>query len=211
MEKLKPVVLIGYSGHAFVLCDIFNLNNHPILGYCDYEKKEDNPFNLNYLGKETEARTISIIEKNTFFIGIGNNKIRRNIYQKLSVNTSIMVNAIHPSSVISQSVNLMGGIMVAANVSINPLAKIGRGVICNTGSIIEHECKIGDFTHIGPGAVLAGNVKVGETTFVGANAVIKQGITIGNNVTVGAGAVVVRDIPDNTVVVGNPAKPLIKQ
>ena len=40
------------------------------------------------------------------------------------------------------------GVMIAANATINPLAKIGTGAICNTGGIIEHECEVGDFAHI---------------------------------------------------------------
>jgi acetyltransferase-like isoleucine patch superfamily enzyme len=53
---------------------------------------------------------------------------------------------------------------------------------------------------------LCGNVKVGNTSFVGANAVIRQGVTIGNNVMIGAGAVVLKDVPDNTTVMGVPAQ-----
>ena len=67
---------------------------------------------------------------------------------------------------------------------------------------------IGDFSHIAPGAVLCGNVKVGRKSFIGAGAVIRQGIIIGDNVMVGAGAVVIRDVPDNTTVVGNPQRVL---
>ena len=48
--------------------------------------------------------------------------------------------------------------------------------------------------------------RIGDNVSVGANAVIIGPIRIGNNVTVGAGAVVVKDVPDNAVVVGNPAR-----
>lgn len=61
---------------------------------------------------------------------------------------------------------------------------------------------------IAPGAVLAGNVMVGENSFIGANSVVKQGVTIGNGVTVGAESVVIKNIPDNEIWVGNPAKKL---
>lgn len=96
--------------------------------------------------------------------------------------------------------------MIAANATINPLAFIATGAICNTGCIVEHECAVGEFAHIGPGAVLCGNVKVGAGSFVGANAVIRQGVTIGNNAMIGAGAVVVKDVADGVTVVGVPAK-----
>ncbi len=65
---------------------------------------------------------------------------------------------------------------------------------------------VGNFSHIAPGAVLAGNVKIGSSSFIGANSVVKNGIKIGDNAIIGAGAVVVKDVPDNSLVYGNPAK-----
>ena len=72
--------------------------------------------------------------------------------------------------------------------------------------MVEHECIIENFVHIAPGAVLTGNVIVGENTLIGANATILPGIKIGKNCIIGAGSVVVKDVCDNSVVKGNPAK-----
>lgn len=51
---------------------------------------------------------------------------------------------------------------------------------------------------------------LGDNVSIGANATIIGNINIGNNVIIGAGSVVVKDVPDNCVVAGNPAK-IIKQ
>ncbi|HMK03744.1 MAG TPA: acetyltransferase [Ferruginibacter sp.] len=201
------MILIGYSGHAFVVFGILKAAGKNVIGYCDVAEKELNPFGLSYYGTETSENALAAFKKNDFFIAIGDNNTRNKIFGKLQQKDLLPANAIHPSLIMDDSVKIAAhGIMIAANVTINPLAEIGRGAICNTGCIIEHECIVGDFAHIGPGAVLCGNVKIGDRTFVGANAVIKQGITIGNNVMIGAGAVVVKDVPDNTTVVGVPAK-----
>lgn len=48
--------------------------------------------------------------------------------------------------------------------------------------------------------------KIGNKVFLGANAVVLPGVTIGNNVIIGAGSIVTKDIPDNCVVAGNPAR-----
>ncbi|KAJ2303349.1 hypothetical protein IWW55_002974 [Coemansia sp. RSA 2706] len=49
-------------------------------------------------------------------------------------------------------------------------------------------------------------VKIGDGVWVGGGAVILPGVTIGDGVTIGAGSVVTKDVPDNVVVVGNPAR-----
>jgi acetyltransferase-like isoleucine patch superfamily enzyme len=51
-------------------------------------------------------------------------------------------------------------------------------------------------------------VQIGAAAHIGAGAVIRQGIRVGTRSVVGAGAVVVRDVPDDAVVAGVPAKPL---
>ncbi len=205
----KPVAVVGYSGHSYVIIDILLNAGRIVTAYCDSEQKEKNPFHLTYLGKENES--ILALKSFDYFIGVGHNGIRKKIFSQLYEQLGNPVNAIHPSAVISASVEMNNGIMVSANATINPLVTLGAGVICNTSCSIDHECIIEDFAHIAPGAVLCGNVKIGAGTFVGANAVIKQGVTVGRNVTIGAGTVIIRDIPDNMVVVGNPQRILQKE
>lgn len=206
-RNFKSVVLIGYSGHAFVAYDILLKMNRLVAGYCDWEEKQRNPFNLNYFDHETSDEGLAILKKSDYFICIGNNANRRMITANLKshgVHAPMIIK--HPSAIVSESVDIEPGTMIGAGAIINPLSRVGEGVICNTGAIIEHECILEDYVHIAPGAVLAGNVTVGENSFIGANSVVKQGTTIGANVVVGAGCVVIRDLPDNVTVVGNPQR-----
>ena len=71
---------------------------------------------------------------------------------------------------------------------------------------VDHDCVIGDFVHIAPGVNLAGNVSVGDGSMVGVGTSVIPGIRIGKNCIVGAGSVVIEDVPDNSVVVGSPAR-----
>jgi len=205
----KPVAIVGYSGHSYVIIDILLNAGRMVTAYCDSERKDKNPYHLNYLGKESEV--LSSLQSFDYFIGVGHNGIRKKIHTQLAEFLGNPINAIHPGAIISASVEMNHGIMISANATINPLVTIGQGVICNTSCSIDHECIIEEFVHIAPGAVLCGNVKIGAGTFVGANAVIKQGVTVGKNVTIGAGTVIIRDIPDNMMVVGNPQRILQKE
>lgn len=202
---------MGYSGHGFVICDVCERNNLTIIGYCDNEEKSLNPYQLAYLGNENEPAIIEQLRSISYFIAIGNNKIRAKIQANLiQKGLPLAINLIHPSAQLSTKIQLSRGILIAPNVVINPLAAISEGVICNTASVIEHEVKIGKYSFIGPNATLLGAVEVGDFSFVGANAVVKEGVKIGNNVTIGAGSVVIKDVKDNQTVVGNPQR-IIKQ
>jgi sugar O-acyltransferase (sialic acid O-acetyltransferase NeuD family) len=208
-EMNNPTIIIGYSGHAYVVLDILVSQHYPIIGYCDSTEKSYNPFNINYLGKESDEGTLSILAENHYFVSIGDNYIRAKVLDKLTaLFDNAALNVIHAKAVCSNLIEWhpQGGILVAANATINPLVKIGKGVICNTSCSIDHECILGNYVHIAPNAVLCGNVKVGDNSFIGANSVIKQGIIIGKNAIIGAGSVILNNVPDNVTIVGNPGK-----
>lgn len=202
----KNAVVIGYSGHAYVVLDILLSTDYIIRGYCEAGEKKKNPYRIDYLGSEKNVEVLSSIKMDEFFIGVGDNKIRRAIAEFLFDKECCLPNLIHPSAIISPVASMDSANVVMPGVVINSLARLGKGIICNTSCIVEHECTIGDYVHIAPGAVLAGNVSIGNNTFVGANSVVRQGIRIGNNVTIGAGAVITKDIENGHTVIGNPGR-----
>ncbi len=207
MPDKNSIAIIGYSGHSFVVLDAAKQMNLEVKYYCERNQATFNPLDINYLGDEgSDSFDWNSVDQ--FILGIGDNKIRQKVANLILSKKKILLNVVHPSSIISNFATFGAGNFIAANVTINVLAKIGNNCILNTGCIIEHECIIESGAHIAPGTVLAGNVSVGENSFIGANSVVKQGIKIGKEVTVGAGSVVIKDIPDNEIWAGNPAKKL---
>lgn len=202
----KEVILVGYSGHAYVVADAVIDIGLNIVGYSDKEKTTFNPYNLPYLGFEKDADFIGWSREISFVIGIGDNNLRQKISNLIEEKGKIVQTIIDKTAVISKNVSIGSGTFINRNVSVNSLAKIGKNVILNTGCIIEHECILQNAVHIAPGAVLAGNVTIGERSFVGANSVVKQGVNIGKDVVIGAGSVIITDIPDGKKVVGNPGR-----
>lgn len=199
-------ILIGYSGHGYVVAEAALESGINIMGYSDKDELQKNPFDIEYLGFENSEDFIGWGLEASFIIGIGDNTIRQKIAGVIISKGKKLETVISKSASVSETAKIGKGVFINRSAAVNALAEIGDNVILNTGCIIEHECFLGNAVHIAPGAVLAGNVKVGERSFIGANSVVKQGVTIGRNVTVGAGSVVVKDIPDNEIWVGNPAK-----
>ena len=199
-------VIVGYSGHSYVILDLINSINKELYGYCELNRKISNPFNLKYLGFEGDGEVIESLKNYEVYLGIGNNSQRGYVFLNLYKYGIPLPSAIHSKANVSSLSEFEFGSVVMAGATINSLSKIGKGVICNSGSIIEHECVIDDFSHIAPGAVLAGNVHIGKYSFIGANSVIKEGVSIGENVIIGAGSVILKDIPSNKKIVGNPSR-----
>lgn len=71
--------------------------------------------------------------------------------------------------------------------------------------IIAHDAST--WTHLGYTKVK--NTTIGNRVFIGASSIILPGVTIGNDTIIGAGSVVTKDIPDNSVYAGNPARYLM--
>lgn len=205
MPDKNSIAIIGYSGHSFVVLDAAKEMGLNVEYYCERNEVSFNPFEINYLGNEaSESFNWNAVDE--FILGIGDNRIRQKVADLILSKKKAILNVIHPSAIISNYATFGTGNFIAANVTVNALAKIADNCILNTGCIVEHECVIANGVHIAPGTVLAGNVTVGEQTFVGANSVVKQGIKVGKNCIIGAGSVIVKDIPDDSIVYGNPAK-----
>ena len=80
--------------------------------------------------------------------------------------------------------------------------EIGNNVTITNASILTHDASTKKFL----GYSKVGKVKIGDNVFVGYGSLILPGVEIGNNVIIGGGAVVRDSIPEDSVVIGNPAK-----
>jgi len=203
-------VIWGASGHALVVADIVRLQgNYTIMGFLDDinpERRGTAFEGSSILGGEEQLDKLLSQGINNILIGFGDCRMRFEKMRMLKEKGFSFPVAIHPSSVIADSVTFGPGTVIAAGTVINPKCIIGEGVIINTSASVDHECVIGDASHLSPGVHLSGQVTIGEATHVGIGTSVIQQVRIGRGTVIGAGSVVISDLPDFVVAYGVPAK-----
>lgn len=141
-----------------------------------------------------------------FFIAIGNNEKRQEIFITLNEPAEKYPNLIHPAAIISPNAKLGYGNFVMAGAIINIDATVKNQCIVNSGCIIGHDATLENFSQTSPGTVITGYVQIDEGVNIGANVTIIPDVQIGAWAVVGAGSTVIRNVAENTVAVGSPAK-----
>lgn len=199
------IVIVGSGGHAEVVADILALAGgvEPV-GYVtrDEPSGPDAMGGLPMLGRDDDLS----FPHDGVVIAVGDNAVRRKVYDRYRQRGETLASAIHPSAIIAADAVIEPGCVICAGVVVNPGSRIRANTILNTGCTVDHHGDIGPHAHVAPGVNLAGNVNVNEGAFVGIGACAIQGVTIGAWSIVGAGAAVVEDVPPQTTVVGVPAR-----
>ncbi len=211
-DRACDVIIWGAAGHAKVLAECLSYRRDRIVALFDNNPAVSSPIAgvpcyTGMAGLE-QWRVTKPAGQVHFLIAIGGDKGRDRIalHRMLEQAGLTALSAIHPTAFVARDAMVGMGCHILAGARVCVECKIGMQSIINTLASVDHECTLGNGVHVAPGATLTGCVRVGDFTMIGAGAVILPRVTIGANTVIGAGAVVTRDIPDNVVAYGNPAR-----
>jgi len=209
------MLIIGAKGFAKELFEVILQNGPPnsIAFYDDVSEEAPSSLFRGYqVLRNAEAAADYLHDTDqSFALAVGNPQTRQALFAKFVDLGGKPVTIISPFAKIGKIDNEIGdGCNILTNAVIESGNSIGKGCLIHVGALVSHDVVVGDFCEISPHANLLGGVQIGECCSIGTAAVILPRITVGNNCVVGAGAVVTKNVPDDTIVIGNPAKPLSK-
>lgn len=141
-----------------------------------------------------------------FLISVGDPATRRQIGERLRARGAQFTSLVHPQTYVAPTAMIGNGCIIAPFATVGNCACLGDHVLLNLFASAGHDAQIGAYGVISPYAVVSGGAVLGDAVFVGAHGVVTPQKTVGSQSQVAAGAVVYRDLPNDVLAVGNPAK-----
>ena len=139
-------------------------------------------------------------------LGVGDNASRHWIAESCAYWGAEILTVAHPRAAVSRVARVGRGSVVMANAAVNVDAVVGDGVIVNSGAVVEHDVEVGEYAHVAPNAAMGGGSSLGAFSHLGIGASVLACVHIGAHSVVGAGGVVVKNLPDEVVAIGIPAR-----
>lgn len=201
----SSIAILGCGGHAKVVAEIV-VRQFSNITFFDDKYSKGEMFFAGAVGGTIDSYFECMSSFDAVVVAIGDNAIRRELYDRLKEREASFPAIIHPSALISPSATIGNGSVILSGAVIGPDAVVGNGAIVNHKASIDHDCTLGDFAHASAGVSLGGATKVGGEALLGLNVSTRPAVEIGERATVGVGSAVICDIPSGEVWAGVPAR-----
>jgi len=206
---MKNLIIIGAGGlgreiyfHAME-CNEYN-KQFRIKGFIDNNINSLDNFK-DYPPLLSKIDDYKISGNDVFVCAVGNVSTKKIIISKILIKGGEFISLIHPTARIAHDSKIGDGIIIMKRVDLGSNTKIGNYSFIQADSIIGHDSVIGKFVRIDCKVVCVGGIIIEDEATIHTSAVISHKVTVGRNAIVGALSLVIRNVKNNTTVVGNPA------
>jgi sugar O-acyltransferase (sialic acid O-acetyltransferase NeuD family) len=202
---LKKTIIFGLTGLSKGLIEEIN-------------RKEYCKVSIDYVYIDKEYRTIDYYRglkiisdtnllKDNYCIILSFQRNLLNKWRSLAEKYNMSyLDLIHEDTYISKNSKIGKGCFVAQNNIIESDVNIGNFFICGYQNRIGHDSTIGDNCHVYVQSNIGGFNTIGNNVDICSSSATREKITVGDNSIIGLGAIVFKDVKENTVMIGNPAK-----
>lgn len=214
---MKKLVILGGSGIGMIASSIAETNgDYEVAGFLndvvEVGKEIGKYKKIPVIGK-TEDLPALLRKGDTYvfiaYVGLQNEKQTYEKIASLEIPDDRFASLIHPTAIIPKGYAGLGkGVLVAPLAQMSPDSTLSDNCLMLANSFLGHDSFMDRFAHLATNSVVGANVRVGKAVHVGSNATVREKVSIGDYALIGAGSMVLTDVPENSVVVGNPAKVL---
>jgi len=201
-SKEQKILIIGAGKAAGQLLSVFHSkDNCSIVGFVDDTEEKQNTLHMGYpvLGKIADIE--SVLRKhsaNAIICSIGNLNARKKVVELACELAIPLANAIHPSVIFDENVNIGTGNYIGPNCFVGTNTTIGFGSFISSNTVIEHDCQIENCISTGPSVSLSGSVSVESGCILGSGIVIEPYVHIGQNSSIASGCIITQSINANS-------------
>lgn len=161
----KSLLIIGAGGHGQVVKEVAEA-----LGYDKITFLDDN--SSKSIGKIADSQKF-VKEYEYAFVGIGNNKFRNELLQRLEQEGFVIPALLHPTAYISKTAVIGKGTVVEPKAIVNANSRVGLGCIISVGAIVDHDVVLEDCVHVNAGAICKAGSRIKAFTKVDTGEIIQ--------------------------------------
>jgi len=214
---MRKLVIFGGSGIGMIAASIAKDNKtHEVLGFLNDTVPVGTAIGkyktFPVLGTSTDYVRFLNDPEVDFFIAYVGMKKEKSVFNKvkdLEIPENRWATLIHSTAIIPEGFCKIGkGVLIAPLCQLSADTTVSNNCIMLPNSFLGHDSFMDEFSHIATNGVVGANVHVGKACHIGSNATIREKVTIGDYSLVGAASMVLKDVGEEEIVIGNPARPL---
>lgn len=147
-------------------------------------------------------------EECEFVIALGEPVYREKLFREVKERGYPLATIVHPGASVAASAKLGEGVVVQEFAGVGPDTSLADNAFIQPFAVVGHDSTVGRSSVCSTYAGVMGNCHIGDRTYLGVHVAVREKTNVGSDSIIGMGSMVQRDIPDNVIAMGNPARPM---